>query len=117
MNISFLRYVCAIFFLLVLVTTVNADSGSADLSNQLNAIKTLRANFAQTVYDNKGKAVQRSYGHIALQRPGKFRWEVIKPIPQLIIANSQRLWIYDPDLQQVMIRSLHVAAGETPALL
>ena len=77
----------------------------------------MRADFSQTIYDNRGKVMQHSYGHMALQRPDKFRWQVTKPIAQLIIANQSRLWIYDPDLEQVTIRSLGKTAGETPALL
>lgn len=77
----------------------------------------MKANFTQTVYDNRGKATQISYGKMAMQRPGKFRWDVTKPIPQLIIANESKLWIYDPDLEQVTVRSLKKVAGESPALL
>ena len=88
-----------------------------DLANRLNAVQTMRANFTQVVYDNRNKAVLTSYGRMSMQRPGKFRWEVTKPIPQLIVANASRLWIYDPDLEQVTVRSLKHAAGETPALL
>ncbi len=115
MSISFLRYLAALI-LFAMVTTTYADP-SIDLSNLLNSVHTVRANFTQTVYDNRGKVIQRAYGHMALQRPGKFRWDVTKPVPQLIIANATRLWIYDPDLEQVTIRSLSGAAGETPALL
>lgn len=53
---------------------------------------------------------------MAMQRPGRFRWQVSKPIPQLIIANNDKLWIYDQDLEQVTIRSLKQGAGEAPAL-
>ncbi len=115
MSISFLRYLAALI-LFAMVTATYADP-SIDLSNLLNSVHTVRANFTQTVYDNRGKVIQRAYGHMALQRPGKFRWDVTKPVPQLIIANATRLWIYDPDLEQVTIRSLSGAAGETPALL
>lgn len=90
---------------------------AAELASWLNTVTSMQANFSQTVYDNRGNAIQQSYGRMAFQRPGKFRWEVIKPIPQLIIANQARLWIYDPDLDQVTIRSLQRAAGEAPALL
>lgn len=102
--------------LAVFAISAQASAGD-DLANILNATQAMRANFTQTVYDNHGKAIQKTYGYMALQRPGKFRWEVKKPIPQVIIANQSRLWIYDPDLEQVTIRSLHTAAGETPALL
>lgn len=88
-----------------------------DLSSLLNGIKSMRARFQQTIYDNNGNAVQQSSGSMALARPGKFRWEVTKPMPQTIIANAEKLWIYDPDLQQVTIRSLKSEASEAPALL
>jgi outer membrane lipoprotein carrier protein len=111
-------------FLLVLLFVCSALSHSFsyaapadDLSNLLNAVQTMRANFTQVVYDGKNKVMLKSYGRMSMQRPGKFRWEVTKPIPQTIIANASRLWIYDPDLEQVTIRSLKKAAGETPALL
>lgn len=87
------------------------------LSDLLQSLKTLRADFTQTVYDNHHKVVQKSFGHMALARPGEFRWEVTQPIPQLIIARQTRLWIYDKDLEQLTIRSLDESNGSTPALL
>lgn len=88
-----------------------------NLTELLNGIRTMQSNFKQTVYDNHGKAIQNSKGKMALQRPGKFRWDVENPIPQLIIANDKKIMIYDPDLQQVTIRPMDKATGETPALL
>lgn len=90
---------------------------ASELSDLLNQMKTMRASFKQTIYDNNGNAMRPSTGSMALERPGKFRWQVAKPMPQTIIANGGRLWVYDPDLQQVVIRSLQKEAGEAPALL
>lgn len=90
---------------------------AANLTQSLNALKSMQANFNQTTFDNHGKTIQQSTGKMALSRPGKFRWDVSRPIPQLIIANGSRLWIYDKDLEQVTIRPLSSSAGETPALL
>lgn len=94
-----------------------ASEASSGLSDLLNGIKTMRAGFIQTVFDNRGTTILKSNGKMAIERPGKFRWEVSKPMPQLIIANAERLWIYDSDLEQVTIRSLKTEAGEAPALL
>lgn len=102
------------FFLFI--PTVYAFQAN-DLSQFLNSIRTMHANFSQLSIDRKGKALQRTSGQMALERPGKFRWDIKKPMPQLIIANGAKLWIYDSDLQQVTIRSLKRAAGEVPALL
>jgi outer membrane lipoprotein carrier protein len=111
-KIGIIKFIC-----LFLINSAVYATPVDDLGGLLNAVQSMRANFTQTVYDNKNKAILKSYGRMSMQRPGKFRWEVQKPIPQTIIANGSRLWIYDPDLEQVTIRSLKKAAGETPALL
>lgn len=107
---------CSILFFSCFTLIANATPAT-DLTSLLNSVRSMRSDFTQTVYDNHGKVAQVSTGKLALERPGKFRWEVKKPIPQTLIANQSRLWIYDPDLQQVTIRSLKKAAGDTPALL
>lgn len=112
---SFIKY-CACFIMLI-CTPIAYATPSSDLAGLLNAVHTMQGSFTQKVYDTKGKVLQTSNGRMAFERPGKFRWQVIKPIPQLIIANDQRLWIYDPDLQQVTIRKMQRATGDTPALL
>ncbi len=109
-------FTCLTIFIATASSAFAADASSG-LSDLLNGIKTMRAGFTQTIYDNRGTAIQKSTGKMAIERPGKFRWEVSNPMPQTIIANDERLWIYDPDLQQVTIRSLKNEAGEAPALL
>lgn len=103
--------------MVLLFASTSYASSSADLAKVLNNVTSMQADFVQSTYDNHSKLVQQSFGQMALERPGKFRWQVKKPIPQLIIANDTRLWIYDPDLEQVTIRVLHKASGEAPALL
>lgn len=106
-----------IICILFIFTTHAHASASGDFTTLLNKVHSMQANFSQTTLDAQGKATQKSTGQMALQRPGKFRWDVKKPMPQLIIANAAKLWIYDPDLEQVTIRSLKNASGESPALL
>lgn len=107
-------------FLIILFSFTSiayAGTPSTDLGGLLNSLQSMKANFTQTVYNNRGKATQKSFGQMAMQRPGKFRWDVKKPIPQLIIANQSKLWIYDHDLAQVTVRSLQKATGDSPAVL
>lgn len=112
--LTFFRRFSLIF---ISVATITAHAGAAtDLSSMLERVKSMKANFTQTTYNARGRSQQVAYGRMALLRPGKFRWEVLKPMPQLIIANQSTLWVYDPDLEQVTIRSLNKATGETTAL-
>jgi outer membrane lipoprotein carrier protein len=87
------------------------------LNKTLLAIHTLNATFQQIVQNQAGTILQKSNGSVLLERPGKFRWTTNKPAPQTILTNGEKLWIYDPDLQQVTIRLLKKNLAQTPMLL
>ena len=45
--------------------------------------------------------LEQSQGTVVLARPGKFRWDYLKPFEQQIVADGTKVWIYDKDLEQV----------------
>jgi outer membrane lipoprotein carrier protein len=98
---------------LALGATASVDS----LKALLTETTTAKAAFAQTVFDKNGKTLQQSTGTMAFSRPGKFRWEYMKPYEQSIVGDGSRLWIYDKDLNQVTVRKLDRALGASPAAL
>lgn len=112
-----LKIIFAWTVVLFCCSAVNASTESSILAERLNNIRTMQADFTQTIITRSAKPLQRSYGKMLLARPGKFRWQVQRPVTQLLVANGKRLWIYDPDLEQVTIRFINQAAGEAPALL
>jgi outer membrane lipoprotein carrier protein len=79
--------------------------------------QTARAQFTQTVTDKSGRVTQTANGEFLLQRPGKFRWSVEKPYKQLLVGDGQRVWVFDEDLNQVIVRRIGDALGATPAAL
>jgi outer membrane lipoprotein carrier protein len=81
------------------------------------ATRTATARFDQQVFDRAGKVIERASGTFAFARPGKFRWVYEKPHPQLLVGDGARLWIYDPDLNQVAVRRIDRALSSTPAAL
>ncbi|MGH8026812.1 MAG: outer membrane lipoprotein chaperone LolA [Pseudoxanthomonas sp.] len=83
----------------------NAFAGARDeLKTFTTGLKGLDGQFSQQVYDAKGKLKESSSGRVALSAPRLFRWEYAKPYPQLIVADGKKVWVYDPDLQQVTVR-------------
>ena len=92
-------------------------SGVDQLKAFLNGAKTGKTTFRQVVSGKPGRAPQESSGTFAFARPGKFRWAYEKPHPQTIVGDGEKLWIYDPDLNQVVVRKLDRALGATPAAL
>jgi outer membrane lipoprotein carrier protein len=79
--------------------------------------QTARAEFTQTIAGKDGRLAQTASGEFLLERPGKFRWTVQKPYKQLLVGDGQRVWIFDEDLNQVIVRRMGEALGSTPAAL
>ncbi len=92
-----------------------AETPADLLQKKLNAIRTMTAQFNQIVKAKK-KEVSRSTGDMALQRPGRFRWETKEPLEQLIVADGKKMWIYDVDLEQVTVKNQDKGLGGTAAL-
>lgn len=87
------------------------------VESYLGTLKTLSAQFVQVVQDRKGEVSDRSSGTLSIARPNRFRWDYREPYAQTIVADGQKLWLYDPDLEQVTVRSLEQGLGATPAML
>jgi outer membrane lipoprotein carrier protein len=83
----------------------------------LASLKTLSADFAQVVRNRDGQVVDRASGTLSLSRPDRFRWDYRQPYLQTIVADGERLWLYDSDLEQVTVRALEAGLGSTPAML
>jgi outer membrane lipoprotein carrier protein len=79
--------------------------------------KSGRAMFKQVVTSKGPRGTSESSGTFAFQRPGKFRWVYEKPYEQLLVGDGEKLWIYDRDLNQVIVRRLDAALGSSPAAL
>jgi outer membrane lipoprotein carrier protein len=69
------------------------------------------------VLDRAGKVVETASGSFVFARPGKFRWTYEKPHKQLLVADGAKLWIHDPDLNQVTVKRIDKAISSTPAAL
>jgi outer membrane lipoprotein carrier protein len=97
---------------------VFAHAGAVDqLHDFLKNTRTLKADFAQSVIAKNGRKPQQSSGVVAIARPGKLRWEIQKPFPQLVVGDGEKIWIHDPELQQVTVRKAGQAIGGSPAAL
>lgn len=97
---------------------VLAQAGAIDqLHDFLKNTRTLKADFAQSVIAKNGRKPQQSSGVVAIARPGKLRWEIQKPFPQLVVGDGEKIWIHDPELQQVTVRKAGQAIGGSPAAL
>jgi len=96
-----------------------ASPGSA--RSQLNVfsagLEALHARFEQQVVSTDGVVEDRSSGEVWLQRPQRFRWEYGGDFPQVVVADGERLWIYDEALEQVTVEDQSVGELASPLTL
>jgi outer membrane lipoprotein carrier protein len=92
-------------------------SGLTQLKAFLEGTRTARGGFQQTVVNQNKRTTQSGGGTFAFARPGKFRWAYERPFAQLIVGDGAKVWIFDADLNQVIVRKLDAALGSTPAAL
>lgn len=111
---------CLTLSLLLLSAAVSGPA-RADAVDQLREfvrdVKSGRASFTQTVTSVDGARKKTSSGSFEFVRPDRFRFAYAKPFEQLIVADGQKVWIHDADLNQSSSRKLAQALGSTPAAL
>lgn len=106
-----------LLFLICWLPMLASAAATDALKVFLTQTQTVKARFAQMVLDKNLKPLQQAQGVMQFSRPGKFRWDYLKPYEQTIVGDGTRLWIYDKDLNQVTVRKLDLALGASPAAL
>ncbi len=111
------RSIIALLALTTLYSAATWAGARERLQGFYHNTHSLTAEFTQTVRDAKLVVVEDSRGLMALQRPGKFRWDYYAPHEQTIVADGNKVWLYDIDLEQVTVKPMDNALGNTPAQL
>lgn len=115
MNKAGMKLATSILTTALLLAATAANAGGRDQLNTFTkGLKGLDGQFSQQVFDARGKQKENSTGRVALSAPRLFRWEYVKPYPQLIVADGKTVWVHDPDLQQVSKRPQGVEEANSP---
>jgi outer membrane lipoprotein carrier protein len=103
---------------LLMFAAAAAHADAVDtLKEFVRDVRTGRAAFTQTVTSPDGLKKKTSSGTFEFSRPNRFRFTYLKPFEQVIVADGQKVWIYDADLNQASSRKFTQALGATPAAL
>ncbi len=106
-----------LFHLFAPAVAGTTEPGLARLQAFLDELDTLIADFTQDVVNRDLELVESATGRVVLQKPGRFRWDYREPFERVIVADGERVWLYEADLEQVTVRRLDEGLGETPAAL
>lgn len=102
---------------LVLFTTGAQADAMDELEHYFAEVNTLSGQFVQQTTDSTGAVVETAEGEFFIARPERFVWNYALPYEQEIVADGQQLWVYDVDLDQVVVRPLGEALGVGAAQL
>jgi outer membrane lipoprotein carrier protein len=103
--------------LMFAAAAAHAQTSVDTLKEFVRDVKSGRAEFTQTVTSPDGAKKKTSSGKFEFSRPNRFRFTYLKPFEQVIVADGQKVWIYDADLNQASSRKFSQALGATPAAL
>lgn len=106
-----------IFFATIPIGFADGKSGIERLLKFNKTVTSYQARFQQKIINEKQELLEDTKGVMYLQRPGKFRWEYQKPYSHLIVADGDKVWLYDQELESVTVKSFSKGIGDTPAMI
>lgn len=98
-------------------TFISMQSFASELTDYLVNLRTFQAQFTQTVFTANNDEKQKSLGTIAVKSPDNFYLEYNKPYKLIYVADGKKLWSYDADLEQVVVKKQEGLLIDTPAML
>lgn len=102
----------------IVFSSMNAYADAAHkLEEKLTNINSYKANFTQEIRDEFNSVLDSSSGYFELQRPKQFRWVVMDPYEQEIVADGENLWQFDRDIEQINVSGLEESLETTPAAI
>lgn len=93
-------------------------SGGERLRQFQQQVQRLQGNFTQQVVEGGGLVDEELRGgEFWIERPNKIRWHYRDPYEQLIVADGVNVWMFDPELEQVIVRELIEDGDDVAGLL
>lgn len=102
---------------LVSVTSAHAETAREQLRAFVAQVQSASGDFSQYTVGPQGQTQPAQSGKFLFMRPGRFKWDVLRPYAQQIVSNGQNIYQFDPDLNQVTVRQVDQALGASPAAI
>ncbi len=109
----------AIWTIVVCPPGLTAQSGPAraQLERFTEGLASLHARFDQRVINTDGLLEESSSGQLWIANPNRLRWEYGGDFPELVVADGEKVWLYDEMLEQVTIRQQSSLTADSPLSL
>ena len=105
-----INFVLFAFLLLIWPSDSRASDSREFLIQSLEKVESMQSFFEQT----RSGSDEKFSGQLLFQKPNLFRMEIGSPVSQTIISDGEYLWVYDKDLEQVIVSHLTNSLSEMP---
>jgi len=109
-----MRFLFSLLIFFILPTVYATESARTQMEAFAKNLDAISGKFSQQIFDANDEPRDQSEGTLALKAPRQFRWQTTKPFEQLIVADGDHVWIYDPDLEQVTVRNQSFEEAHSP---
>lgn len=93
-------------------TAFSADGSRLKrFERNIREIEPFTSHFTQMFYDAFQDRTVTSEGTLTFMQPGLMRWQYETPEEMLFIIGREKVWLYDPVLENVTIQSLGKVSG------
>ena len=82
-----------------------------ELLSKLQKLESMKGQFEQMVLDQGGTHMQEAEGEFQVARGNRFYWSTAMPFEQLAVSDGSTVWVYDKDLEQVVVRCRKLDVG------
>jgi outer membrane lipoprotein carrier protein len=72
----------------------------------LTGLQSLQGQFVQHSFNRAVGESREAAGEVWIERPDRVRWHFKTPAEQDVLINGGEMWVYSPELEQVVIRRL-----------
>lgn len=104
-------------FLICTFALTSMQLHASELTRYLNNLNSFQATFIQTIFSANNDAKKYSKGLIIVKSPNKFLLKYVKPFKLLYVADGKKLWSYDEDLEQIVVKEQGNLLINSPAIL
>ena len=103
--------------ILIFSISISFADAASDLIEKIKNIHSMTANFNQKLIDGQTNNNLNSKGNMSLKKSQYFKWVTTSPNNQEIVSNGTKLWIYDGDLDQIIIKKVSNDIAQFPYLI
>ena len=94
-------YIGCLVLLLASPTVNDLDRVVRALEARYNGLQTLKAEFVQRYQETDRAPVREEAGVLYLKKPGRMRWEYMRPETKLFVSDGKTVYFYAPEDRQV----------------